>query len=75
MKKPPIGTPCGYCFKEWAILYDHMKPRRLGGGNDMSNLHPSCSRCNMILAWHTHKSVEERIAFVRQELIEKGEWN
>jgi len=74
MRKPPVDTPCGYCFQQWATIYDHMRPRRLGGNSTLQNLHPSCLRCNTVLAGHCFNSIEERREYVRQVLIEKRKW-
>lgn len=40
---------CGYCGREMSqseMQIDHMNPFEDGGSNDMSNLLPSCKRCN-----------------------------
>ena len=41
---------CAYCgenleYKKFHI--DHIKPRKSGGANDLTNYNPSCSKCNL----------------------------
>jgi hypothetical protein len=41
-----FGWCCSYCggkFEHW----DHLKPLELGGPHILSNLRPSCARCNL----------------------------
>ncbi len=50
---------CAYCgvmlgVKKFDV--DHIRPRHLGGGEEESNLNPSCRRCNL---WKKTFSVEE----------------
>lgn len=43
------GGRCAYCGCEITIKemqVDHLKPKRIGGSNDMDNLNPSCRLCN-----------------------------
>lgn len=43
------GGRCAYCGCEITIKemqVDHVKPKRIGGSNDMDNLNPSCRLCN-----------------------------
>lgn len=40
---------CSYCGKEIEykdMQVDHIQSKRMGGTDDMSNLNPSCRRCN-----------------------------
>jgi 5-methylcytosine-specific restriction endonuclease McrA len=43
-----FGGKCAYCgvdlIKGWNV--DHIKPKVLGGTNDLDNLNPSCKDCN-----------------------------
>jgi len=59
-RKPPQGTPCAYCFEEWAVVYDHLVPRSFGGGNDLGNLLPSCQLCNSLLGGNVYDSIEAK---------------
>ena len=43
------GGRCAYCGCEITInemQVDHVKPKRIGGSDDMDNLKPSCRLCN-----------------------------
>lgn len=43
------GKHCAYCGKKIAykdMQVDHIKSKHNGGSDDMSNLNPSCRRCN-----------------------------
>lgn len=40
---------CAYCGKELTTSnfhIDHINPKSCGGGNETSNLNPSCANCN-----------------------------
>lgn len=37
---------CGHEITQKAMQVDHIKPRYLGGTDDMENLNPACSACN-----------------------------
>jgi 5-methylcytosine-specific restriction endonuclease McrA len=39
---------CVYCGIAKAKVVDHVIPRSKGGANDLSNLVPSCHRCNSL---------------------------
>ena len=66
---------CGYCFNYWAVAYDHLVPRAIGGTNAKSNLYPTCKRCNSILGAKVFDSLEEKRGYVRTYLIAEGTWN
>ncbi len=74
-KPPRDGTPCGYCFSEWATGWDHLIPVSHGGNNSKANRYPSCGRCNSILYNKIFDSVGEKREYVRQALIQKGDWD
>lgn len=64
-----FGGCCAYCGTNlskaiWDI--DHIKPKYLGGTNDIENLNPSCRRCN---SWKKNFSIEE----FRQEIMAQPE--
>lgn len=40
------GSQCFYCGRD-ASHVDHVFPRSRGGSDDLSNLVPSCARCNL----------------------------
>lgn len=66
--------PCGYCFQEWADVYDHVRPVSARGDNRKSNLYPACNRCNGILSAKTFVSLEAKRDYIRQELKRRGLW-
>lgn len=66
--------PCGYCFSRWATGYDHLIPWVYGGTGEESNLYPCCRRCNSILGSRIFDSLQEKRKYVRNWLIERGEW-
>lgn len=66
--------PCGYCFSRWATGYDHLIPWSYGGTGEQSNLYPCCRRCNSILGAKIFDSLQEKREYVRNWLIERGEW-
>src|ERR1035437_6419703 len=74
-RRIPDGTPCGYCFNEWATAWDHLQPYSKCGLTIPSNLYPSCRHCNAILYNLSFPSIEEKREYVRNTLIERGEWN
>jgi hypothetical protein len=74
-RRIPDGTPCGYCFDEWATVWDHLQPWSKRGKSVPSNLYPSCRRCNALLSSLSFPSIEEKREYVRTTLIERGDWN
>lgn len=72
-KVPPL-TPCGYCFQDWAVLWDHLVPCVAGGRNSSSNLYPSCARCNGILGDKMFDSLEAKRGWMQDELKRREEW-
>lgn len=43
------GGKCAYCGKDITLKdmqVDHIKPKRIGGSDDIDNLNPSCRLCN-----------------------------
>lgn len=40
------GGKCIYCDATDGLVADHVKPRKLGGGDEESNLAAACSKCN-----------------------------
>lgn len=73
--KVPKGTPCGYCFSNWASGWDHLIPRSYKADHKVPNLHPSCLRCNNLLGNTMFDSIEEKMKYVRSKLIALGEWS
>jgi 5-methylcytosine-specific restriction endonuclease McrA len=67
--------PCGYCFEEWAVCYDHINPVCNGGSNRLENLYPACRRCNALVSGKSFASLEEKRAYVQEELKKRGEWS
>ena len=41
------GYSCQYCGSTRDLTIDHVIPRSKGGGNELKNLKPICSSCNM----------------------------
>jgi len=74
-RRIPDGTPCGYCFNEWATVWDHLQPWSKQGKTIPANLYPACRRCNALLAALSFPSIEEKREYVRTTLIERGDWN
>jgi hypothetical protein len=64
-RRVPEDTPCGWCFVNWATVYDHMVPFSRGGSNALTNLMPSCERCNNLLGAKSFPSIEARRAYVQ----------
>jgi len=63
------GGHCAYCgivLDKSIFTVDHIKPKYLGGSNDIDNLNPCCRRCN---SWKKTFSIEE----FRQEIIAQPE--
>jgi 5-methylcytosine-specific restriction endonuclease McrA len=73
-RRPPQGTPCGYCFNAWATVYDHLWPYSAGGDASDENLYPACKRCNLILNNRCFDTIDAKREYLRQVLLEKGEW-
>ena len=42
------GWACVKCSRYWPLQVDHIKPRSLGGTNDLENLQTLCSPCHQI---------------------------
>ena len=62
---------CAYCgkplkFKDMQV--DHKKPKRLGGTDDMSNLFPSCRRCNFYKSTFTIEQFRENLETIPERL-------
>lgn len=72
--RPPAGTPCGYCFQNWATGWDHLIPLSYRTDNRSLNLYPCCRRCNSILGNRMFQTIEEKREHVRYRLIEMGKW-
>src|SRR5262245_18265263 len=70
----PEWTPCGYCFQNWAIVWDHIIPASRGGSNDKSNLEPACYRCNLMLKARVFPSLAAKKEWIRALLIKRGLW-
>ncbi len=70
----PPYTPCGYCFRRWAVCWDHLMPYSHGGLTVESNLYPTCKRCNSMLSHKVFGSIEEKREYARQVLIRSGQW-
>ena len=62
----PRYTPCGYCFEEFARVWDHIIPWSRGGRTTASNLMPSCRLCNSLLSDFVFDSIEDRRSFVTE---------
>lgn len=67
-RKVPPNTPCGYCFENLAICYDHIIPWSYKPDRRESNLYPTCQRCNNILGSLVFNSLEEKREYVRAKL-------
>jgi hypothetical protein len=74
-RRIPDWTPCGYCFNEWATVWDHLQPWSKFGLSKAKNLYPSCGRCNRMLYDFSFASIEEKREYARTTLIERGDWN
>lgn len=74
-RRIPEGTPCGYCFDEWAKVWDHLQPYSKHGLTIPENLYPSCARCNGLLSNLSFPTIQEKREYVRTTLIERGDWN
>jgi len=72
--RPRAGTPCGYCFQNWATGWDHLIPFSYRADNRRLNLYPSCRRCNSILGNKIFQTIEDKREYVRSRLIEMGKW-
>jgi len=70
----PLWTPCGYCYQEWATVWDHVIPRSRGGKSTRDNLEPACYRCNRMLAARVFESLRDKKEWVRTRLIKQGVW-
>lgn len=74
-RRIPEGTPCGYCFNDWATVWDHLQPYSKRGLTIPGNLYPSCKRCNSLLSNLSFPTIQEKREYVRSTLIERGDWN
>ena len=50
------GLPCHYCGAPPPSQAHHVHPVLLGGANDLSNIMPACSRCNI-----AHRDAVQRV--------------
>lgn len=64
----PPDTPCGYCFDDWATVWDHIRPYSAGGRSQPANLMPSCRACNAWFSDHVYPSIEAKREARRQFL-------
>jgi hypothetical protein len=64
----PVDTPCGYCFEEWATVWDHILPRTAGGKTRRQNLMPACVACNAWFSNRVFDSIEAKREARRQHL-------
>ncbi len=51
-----LGRCCYYCGQPLALCRahrEHKTPKCRGGSNEISNIVPSCDRCNQMKAWRT----------------------
>jgi 5-methylcytosine-specific restriction endonuclease McrA len=64
----PPDTPCGYCFEDWATVWDHILPRARGGRTRQANLMPACRACNVWFADRVFPSIEAKREARRQWL-------
>jgi hypothetical protein len=65
------GGHCAYCgieleLNNWTI--DHVQAKSRGGGNELSNLMPSCHRCNQ---YKKAKTVSEFRYYVLESTLEE----
>lgn len=71
---------CAYCgqhMKQKNMTVDHYVPQSKGGGNNIENLMPCCSRCNAIKALITCKHsdfVFSGIVCIHQKWQHTTEW-
>lgn len=73
-KAIPKYTPCGYCFSDWATVWDHIIPfSARPGGINYNNLMPSCERCNSIARDLRFSSIEEKRIYILERRREKGD--
>lgn len=63
-KRIPKYTPCGYCFSQWATVWDHIIPFSYGGRTIDDNLYPSCRACNAIASDKVFDSIEEKRNYI-----------
>ena len=70
----PEWTPCGYCYQEWATVFDHIIPVARGGKNNRENLEPACERCNRLLGCRVFDSLKDKKEWLRGRLIRDGLW-
>lgn len=67
---------CGYCgdkldFGERSFHIDHLVPKSNGGGNNITNLVASCSRCNLSKRNRTLEEYREWIVITGCKEIER----
>ena len=63
---------CAYCgkplkYKDMQI--DHMKPKHLGGTDDIDNLFPACRRCNFYKSTFTIEKFRENVQTIPTRLM------
>lgn len=61
--------------RQWFLFHADIASRSHGGTNNKSNLYPACNRCNGILYNKVFRSLEEKRAFIKSELVKRGEWH
>ena len=59
-RRIPRWTPGGYCFDEWATVWDHMMPASNGGKTQPDNLMPCCRGCNYWFSDKIFPSIEAK---------------
>lgn len=62
---------CAYCGKTITIKdmqVDHIKPKRMGGTDDIKNLNPACRRCNHYKRAHSLELFREMLKTLHQRV-------
>ncbi|MEE9273579.1 MAG: HNH endonuclease [Robiginitomaculum sp.] len=52
------GFKCVYCGSSSELTFDHVIPRRLGGGTNWQNIVAACTRCNLKKGGRTPKQAK-----------------
>ncbi len=63
-----FGNKCAYCggpFEHW----DHLKPLELGGPHMLSNMRPSCAKCNIRKGCMSHKLWMQKLTSHRSNCV------
>ena len=63
---------CAYCGKEITVKemqVDHLVPKKAGGTDDISNLMPSCRRCNHYKRAHSLETFREYLSKMKEKLL------